>query len=107
VPCWRAGDEPGHRICTTVGSVKGGELIHSFSASVTDETGAVWRARAFGRLGENLWLGWIAFVNEAGDMVETATETTQPDRAALEYWASGVEPIYLDGALARARGVPV
>jgi hypothetical protein len=34
-------------------------------------------------------------------------ETTQPDRAALEYWASGIEPIYLDGALARARGVPV
>ena len=35
------------------------------------------------------------------------TRATQPARAALEYWATGVEPIYLDGALARARGLPV
>ncbi|HEY8757020.1 MAG TPA: hypothetical protein VIN74_00850 [Candidatus Limnocylindria bacterium] len=84
-----------------------GELIHSFSAPVTDEAGTVWRGRAYGRPAENLWLGSIAFTNEAGETVETAVETTQPDRAALEYWASGVEPIYLDGALARARGLPV
>ena len=84
-----------------------GELIHSFAASVTDETGTVWRGRAYGRPDENLWLGSIVFMNEAGETVETAVETTQPDRAALEYWASGIEPIYLDGALARARGLPV
>jgi len=88
-------------------TTKGGELIHSFSASVIDETGTRWRERAYGRPGENLWLGWIAFTNEAGAAVETEIETTQPDRAALEYWTSGIEPIYLDGALARARGLPV
>ena len=97
----------GHRICTTAGMTTAGELIHSFSTAVTDETGTPWRAQAYGRSSDNLWLGWIVFTSEAGESVETAVETTQPDRAALEYWASGVEPIYLDGALARARGLPV
>jgi hypothetical protein len=83
------------------------ELIHSFSVSLIDETGRSWRATAYGCAGENLWLGWIVFTNEAGDLVATDIETRQPDRAALEYWATGVEPIYLDGALARARGLPV
>jgi hypothetical protein len=86
---------------------KSGELIHSFSTPVTDETGTVWRGTAYGRRADNLWVGSIAFVNEAGETVETAVETTQPNRAALEYWASGIEPIYLDGALGRARGLPV
>ena len=84
-----------------------GELIHSFTVPVTDETGIVWRGRAYGQPVANLWLGSIVFTNEAGEMVETGVETTQPDRSALEYWASGIEPIYLDGALARARGLPV
>jgi hypothetical protein len=84
-----------------------GELIHSFSASITDESGRAWRAHAFGRPSANLWLGWIAFTDAAGVTIETDVETSQPDRKALEYWATGVEPIYLDGAFARARGLPV
>jgi hypothetical protein len=108
VQCWRAGDEPGHPICTTAGVTSTrGRLIHSFTTLVTDETGTVWRGQAYGRTADNLWRGWIVFTNEAGETVETGVETTQPDRAALEYWASGIEPIYLDGALARARGLPV
>ena len=31
----------------------------------------------------------------------TGRETTQPDRVALEHWATGLEPLYLDGAFAR------
>ena len=31
-------------------------------------------------------------------------ETSQPNRVAIEYWADGLEPIYLEGALARAQG---
>ena len=84
-----------------------GERIHSFSALVTDETGTAWRGTVHGQPAGNLWLGSITFVNEAGETVVTGLETTQPDRAALEYWASGIEPIYLEGALARARGLPV
>jgi hypothetical protein len=97
-----------HPTCTTADvPTSDGELIHSFSASVTDETGRSWRASAYGRPARHLWLGWIEFTDDAGASVRTDIETWQPDRAALEYWTTGVEPIYLDGALARARGVPV
>jgi len=83
------------------------DLIHPFSAIVTDVSGRSWHASAYGRPDGTLWLGWIVFTSDAGETVETGTETSQPDRAALEYWATGIEPIYLDGALARARGLPV
>jgi hypothetical protein len=84
-----------------------GELIHSFATEVTDETGTVWQARAYGHPVDNLWFGWIAFTDPTGMTIKTGVETTQPDRDALRYWAAGVEPIYLEGALARARGLPV
>jgi hypothetical protein len=84
-----------------------GELIHTFSVTVADETGRSWRAQAYGRPAGNLWLGWIVFTDDDGATVQTDVETSQPDRRALSYWTTGVEPIYLDGALARARGVPV
>jgi len=32
----------------------------------------------------------------------TPRETTQSNRQALEYWANGLEPIYLEGAFSRA-----
>ena len=95
-------------MCTTAGLTKDdAELIHTFTATVTDEGGWPWTARAYGRAHQNVWLGWIVFTNYDGETVETDVETSQPDRDALEYWATGVEPIYLDGALARARGLPV
>lgn len=34
-------------------------------------------------------------------MLRTARETTQPNRDAIAYWAAGIEPIYLEGALKR------
>jgi len=50
-----------------------GELIHSFTVPVTDETGIVWRGRAYGQPVANLWLGSIVFTNEAGEMVVVHT----------------------------------
>jgi hypothetical protein len=37
------------------------------------------------------------------ERLTTGVETTQPNAEALEYWASGLEQIYLEGALKRAR----
>ena len=34
--------------------------------------------------------------------IVTGRDAVTPDRDALAYWASGLEPIYLDGAFARA-----
>lgn len=81
------------------------EVLVSFDAPVSDELGT-FHARAVGRLAEgNMWEGWVEFVplDGAGDVLVTSVETTQPEREHLVYWATGLTPIYLEGALSRAR----
>ena len=55
---------------------------------------------------DGTWAGWLEFhpTNSAQPALSTDQETSQPNRAALEYWATGLEPAYLEGALARAEG---
>jgi hypothetical protein len=84
-------------------------FIHEHSVAVTDRFGIAYRARVYGEeRSDGSWKGWLEFVPEGtaslqpGRRCRTEQETTQPDRAALEYWAGGLEPIYLEGALARA-----
>ncbi|MGH7387870.1 MAG: hypothetical protein ACREM3_00190 [Candidatus Rokuibacteriota bacterium] len=54
---------------------------------------------------DGLWEGWLAFFDAHGGAWRTGRETVQPSQAALEYWASGLTPVYLDGALSRAAPV--
>jgi hypothetical protein len=80
-------------------------LIHVFKSQVGDEDGHEYRARAMGRQRRGgSWVGWIEFTPSGGQGIvrRTPIETTQPNRTALEYWASGLEPVYLEGALERA-----
>ena len=52
---------------------------------------------------DGTWEGWLEFQpSGTGPILSTGPETSQPNRAALEYWADGLEPVYLEGALARA-----
>src|SRR5262245_19668523 len=51
---------------------------------------------------DGLWVGWLAFFDAHGGAKRTARETVQPTQAALEYWATGLTEVYLDGALRRA-----
>jgi hypothetical protein len=55
---------------------------------------------------DGTWEGWLEFhpTNASQPVLRTDQETSQPNRTALEYWAGGLEPIYLEGALARAQG---
>jgi hypothetical protein len=55
---------------------------------------------------DTTWEGWIEFhpINSKHPVLSTEQETSQPNRTALEYWADGLEPIYLKGAFARAQG---
>jgi len=55
---------------------------------------------------DGTWEGWIEFHprDSSHPILSTERETSQPNLAALEYWAQGLEPIYLEGALARAQG---
>jgi len=49
------------------------------------------------------WGGWWQFRDvQTGGTLRTGQETSQPNRDALEYWATGVEHVYLDDALRRA-----
>jgi hypothetical protein len=79
--------------------------VHEFSTTVTDLDGHRYRAVARGdQRADGTWIGWIDFVPvPAGRLVfSTPRETTQPNLSALRYWALGLEPVYLEGALGRA-----
>jgi hypothetical protein len=88
------------------------ELIHKHSTAVRGDDGRMYEAFIFGQQREDgTWMGWLEFVpvgegtgspGESGHTLRTTSETSQPDRRALEYWAGGLEPAYLDGALTRA-----
>jgi len=82
------------------------ELIQEFVSEVADADGHVYTARAMGRqrTGRTVWEGWLEFapVGGRGIVRRSEVETTQPNRGALAYWASGIERVYLEGALERA-----
>jgi hypothetical protein len=85
--------------------VQRAEVIAEFDDHLVDAAGTHYVARAVGgpRAG-GTWVGWLEFVAVGERRVRrTGQETTQPDREALIYWASGLEPTYLEGAFERAR----
>jgi hypothetical protein len=55
---------------------------------------------------DGTWEGWLEFhpTDSTQPTLRTDQETSQPNRSAIEYWADGLEPIYVEGALARALG---
>jgi len=77
-----------------------------FQTPVQSKDGALYTARACGRetpLGQ--WEGWLEFDGPNGTL-RTARETTQPNHADLQYWATGLTPVYLEGALDRTLIAP-
>jgi hypothetical protein len=80
------------------------ERIHTYSAVVTAPRGVRYRVHADGEANElGSWHGWLTFeaLDGSGRVLRTERETTQASRDDLVYWASGLEPVYLDGALSR------
>jgi hypothetical protein len=85
------------------------QTVLQFDTSVVDATtGTEYRARVCGRdRDDGLWEGWIEFVNATtGTVLRTVRETTQPNLTDLKYWATGLTPVYLEGALARTLNPP-
>lgn len=82
------------------------ELIQEYGARITGDDGVTYIVRAYGdERSDGTWVGWLEFHPTDGSRpLRTDQETSQPNRTTIEYWASGLEPIYLDGAFARARG---
>lgn len=81
------------------------ELIHRHSTHVRTPDGRTFATGIYGeRQPDGRWKAWLEFINEQGDtMLRTDRETTQPSREALDYWASGLEAMYVEGAFARAQ----
>ena len=83
------------------------QLIHTHSARVRTAEGVEYEARVYGREERpgGTWLGWIEFhpTDPGLPALRTGTETSQPNLEALDYWAGGLEPIYLEGAFERVR----
>lgn len=80
------------------------EVLITYEAKLAREGGTTYTVQACGRpLSENQWEGWLEFLPEDGsEVLRTRRETTQPNLQDLEYWASGIERVYLEGALQRA-----
>ena len=76
-----------------------------FAEPVLSADGTSYRAQACGaEMRAEMWEGWIEFVAVgAAVALRTEQETTQSSREGVAYWASGLEPTYLEGAFARAR----
>jgi hypothetical protein len=85
------------------------EILVEFGEAITAEDGKNYTARAVGSaMPDGKWQGWLEFVPLGdGEPVRSSRETTQPNRADTEYWATGLTYVYLEGALRRALNRPV
>lgn len=80
------------------------EVLVEFPDLVVSSDAETYLARACGsQMRGGLWQGWIEFTPAAsGDVLRSGRETTQPSREDVVYWATGLTPVYLEGALVRA-----
>lgn len=79
------------------------EVLLTFSDRVVGTDGSSFVARACGsEMPDGRWEGWVEFTSDAGDVLRSGRETTQPNRIDTAYWATGLTPVYLEGALTRA-----
>ena len=81
------------------------ERIEQYSSILEDQNGVRYAIEAFGdTIQDGIWEGWLEFypLEIERPVLRTERETTQPNRRALEYWATGLEPLYFEGAFERA-----
>ncbi|HSK75479.1 MAG TPA: hypothetical protein VLQ45_03405 [Thermoanaerobaculia bacterium] len=85
------------------------ETLLQFNDPLTGSDGNTYVARVCGRPAlDGGWEGWIEFVpGDGSPALRSRRETRQKDRNALEYWATGLTPVYLEGSLERALNPPV
>jgi hypothetical protein len=81
--------------------------VHTYAEVVRDPEGRGYSASVHaGERVDGLWETWLEFQGIGRDVtLRTNRESEQPNRRAVLYWASGLQPSYLDGALLRATRV--
>jgi hypothetical protein len=80
------------------------EVFVEFAEPIVTRDGSAYIARACGGPADyGHWHGWLEFVPmSGGEVLRSSRETTQPNREDTAYWATGLTPVYLEGALDRA-----
>jgi hypothetical protein len=80
------------------------EIVYERMLALADREGTVYDlAVVYAERRGGTWAGWIEFVSVDGDkVVRTDLETTQSNLEGLTYWATGLGPLYFEGALDRA-----
>jgi hypothetical protein len=84
------------------------DTILQFNDPLTGSDGKSYVARVCGRpAADGRWEGWIEFVPADGSPVlRSQRETGQSERDDLEYWATGLSRVYLEGSLERTLAPP-
>jgi hypothetical protein len=79
-------------------------VVHEFRERFRTDDGLLCTVRAYGQgRADGTWIGWLAFIGPDGVITRrTARETTQSSREHLAYWATGLQPSYLEGSFTRA-----
>jgi hypothetical protein len=81
------------------------QLVHEHGTLVRTPAGQTYVPRTYAeQQHDGSWIGWLEFVpvDGRGPTLHTERETTQPTLEAVAYWASGLEPVYFEGAFERA-----
>lgn len=82
------------------------DVVYEYRERFHAADGREYRIQVRGAPAGNVWHGWLIFLPLTdGEPFETDRETTQSTRDALAYWATGLEPLYFEGAFERARRV--
>ena len=79
------------------------QTLLRFDTPVTHRDGRQYIAQACGRERDNRqWEAWLEFKDVVtGAILRSQRETTQPNEKDAVYWATGLTPVYLQGALDR------
>jgi hypothetical protein len=82
-----------------------GELLQEYSTRIEGPDGTEYIVRSYGEeRKDGTWIGWLEFqpTDSTRPVRVTDQETSQPNRKTVEYWATGLEDIYFEGAFERA-----
>ena len=80
------------------------EFVHEYATTLRTSSGDEYLVRVYAdQQPGGLWEGWFVFFPlTGGPTLATDRETTQSKLDDVSYWATGITPAYLEGALTRA-----